>query len=124
MSLFYHHVYEYVFHLTCRSIILSARDERLESEGSLPLWCVLVEPSETLPSSAVNLADLNVAMVSLELRLIMADRAAILTEELTLYLTHAAFELEAYNNISGKALVQQTGRPSLVAGRPHGVIQL
>lgn len=50
--------------LTCESTRLSAREERLESEGSRSRRCALVrDPSLLLPPSVVELADLKVAIV-------------------------------------------------------------
>lgn len=58
-------------HLTCESTRLSAREERLESEGSRSRRCALVRDPLLLPPSVVDLTDFKLAIVD-------AARASIL----------------------------------------------
>lgn len=70
--------------VTCESTRLSARDDKLESEGSRSRRCVLAaEPSETLPPSVVELDDFSVAIADVGPWFVEAERASIVLDTMT-----------------------------------------
>lgn len=67
--------------VTCESTRLSARDDKLESEGSRSRRCVLAaEPSETLPPSVVEFDDFSGAIADLGPWFVEAKRASVVLE--------------------------------------------